>query len=109
MLLILFTSVSRIRQDSKVTRTLDSRCELSLMVCASACYSSGKNLSSVRSETAKLSCILIVDCVDLFNAEGAYLSAVPSVAGTGLIKCHLYFLQSNQNGRPSSDAPPSKE
>lgn len=38
--------VSCVRKQSKVTSTLDSNCKLTLMSCASTCYTARKNLSS---------------------------------------------------------------
>ena len=62
-------SVTCISKKSDLTCTLDSCCELALMLSASTCYTAGKDLCSVRSELVKLVYILVIDAFNFINAE----------------------------------------
>ena len=63
-----------------MTRTLDRSCEVTLMSCACACYTAGKDLSSLRQVTADAVYILVVDMLYLINAEGANFLAAFSAS-----------------------------
>ena len=67
--------VADIRKQSDVSCSLDSNCELTLMVSASACYTSGKNLSSLGHALSELSEILIIDLLDSVSTEHTNLLA----------------------------------
>jgi hypothetical protein len=56
---------SRIRKKSNIASALDSGGKSSLMLSASACYTAGKDLTSLANELAKSCDILIID---LFNS-----------------------------------------
>ena len=58
-----------------MTSTLDSDCQLALMVCTSAGYSARENFSSLGDEAAELLNILVINVVYLINTEAAYLLA----------------------------------
>ena len=66
--------------------SLDSYVELSLVKSASAGYTSGEDLSSLRNELSKLSYVLVINTVNLVLAEDAnLLSSVHRTEGTGRI------------------------
>ena len=61
--------VADVRNYSDVTSSLDCFCELSLMLCASTCDSSGKNLGSFGEIFVKLYRVLVIDEFYLVSAE----------------------------------------
>ena len=58
-----------------MTRTLDSDSQLTLMARAGTGHTTGQNLASFGNEPAKLCNILIIDHIDLVDAEIANLFA----------------------------------
>ena len=56
-----------------MARTLDSDRELTLMLCAGAGNSSGKNLSALGDILSQASDVLVIDFVDMIRAELADL------------------------------------
>ena len=64
-------SVADVGQKCDLTGALDCYSELSLMTCARACDTAGKDLRSVRSELSELGDILVVDLLNLIDAESA--------------------------------------
>jgi hypothetical protein len=65
--------VSDVRKKSYLTSALDSGVELSLVYCACAADSSGKNLATLTDELAELTCILVINVSNLISAEDTYL------------------------------------
>ena len=66
-------SVADVRKQSNLTSSLYSNCELTLMLCACACDSSGKDLCTFAYALAKTSCVFVIDVIDLISAENADL------------------------------------
>ena len=58
-----------------MTRTLNSGGQLTLMMRAGTGYTAGQNLSALRNKAAQLGDVLIVDGINLINAEAANLLA----------------------------------
>ena len=72
--------------------SLDSYVELSLMKSASAGYTSGEDLSSLRDELSELSYILVINTVNLVLAEDTNLlsSVVLAECGTlSIVSIHF--------------------
>lgn len=88
--------VCRIRKQSKVTGTLDSNREVTLVSCTSACYTARKNLSSLRHITAKMCNVFIVNMFNLVNTKSANFLARLSAAVVWSF-CHSEVLLSNEN------------
>jgi hypothetical protein len=78
-------SVAAEGKQCKMTRTLDSDGQLTLMMCASTGYSAGENLRSLRNKAAKLGNIFIIDCVDLINTKTANLFTGLTSAGAAVL------------------------
>ncbi len=104
-----------------MTSALNSGLKLTLMLCASAGNTAGKDLAALADELAKAGCILVIDVADVLLAEDANLSATAvSVCGTSCAGCallcglsiHNYyslkFLINYQKGRSSSSLMMSK-
>ena len=72
-----------------MTRTLDSCVELSLVLCACAGDSSGKDLTALADELSEL-CVLVVDIVNLVCTEDANLFSL--AVGTESACCVLCFI-----------------
>jgi len=72
-----------------VSCSLDSDCKLSLMLCASTCNSSGKNLASFRNVLAKLENVLVIDELGLFCTEVADL--LLSLSAERLLHFFIHF------------------
>ena len=82
-----------------MTGALNRYRQLTLMARASAGYSAGQNLCSLRDKAAQFCDILVVDFFDFINAEGADLSSRSSVSAVTLVN-HVF--PSYQNGISSS-------
>ena len=75
-----------------MTRALDRCCEVTLMSCAGAGDTTGKNFSSFGHKAAQTGDILIINVLYLINAEAANLLAGPSAAIVGSIShCEFSF------------------
>ena len=86
---VLFCLFSCVGKKSKMTSTLDSGCQLSLMLCANACYTARKDFTSLGSVAAELTGILVVDVLGFFYAERTDLLATFSHAAAFFsIVCH---------------------
>ena len=68
-------------QQSEMTGTLNSDSQLALVARAGAGHTAGQNLSPLGNETAKLCDVLVIDGLDLINAETANLFAAFTSAG----------------------------
>ena len=75
----------RIRNECDVSCSLDSYCKLSLMLCASTCDSSGKNLCTLGYKATKLCNILIIYEFNLIGTELADLTYGLSVSMRSII------------------------
>ena len=65
-----------------MTGTLNSDSQLALVARAGAGHTAGQNLSQLGNETAKLCDVLVIDGLDLINAENANIFAAFTSAGT---------------------------
>ena len=109
--------VADVRNYSDVTSSLDSLCELSQMLSASTCDSSGKNLGSFGEILVELRCVLIIDEFNFICAEVTNLFLLMVLKLLLCILIHdnyLLFKISyrsllDQNGRSSSDETSTKE
>ena len=113
--LITDKSVRCVGHKSYVTGTFDSCCKLSLMLCTSTCYTTGKNLRSVGSVLIELVYVLVINALNFINTEGTNLLAAFSVrTAVVLIISHYKIppykirVTSAQNGRSSSPEISSK-
>ena len=79
--LIVTKLISNVRQKSYLTSTLNSSVQLSLMLCACTGNSSGKNLTALADEFAKLCGILVVDKCNLICTEDTYLFSLRTHSG----------------------------
>lgn len=106
------------RKQCKLTCSLDSECEISLMLCAVACYAAGKNLSSFGNVLLKCShifiiyrfCLLAAEYADFASSvEASHLSGACSLFAFCLLECHrfssLVFHSDQLKGSPSSSTP----
>lgn len=72
-----------------MTGTLNSSGKLSLMSCAVAGDSSGKNLCSVGDILMKSGCVLVIYALNLLDAESANLLAALAVGSSVVfLVCH---------------------
>jgi hypothetical protein len=72
--------VADIRKKSNLTCALDSGVDITLMLCASAGNSSGKDLTALADELAKLCGVLVIDIVYLVSTEDADLLSLTHLA-----------------------------
>ena len=71
--------------------TLDSCVELSLVLCACAGNSSGKDLTALAYELSQL-CVLVVDIINLVCAENAnFLSLSVGTESACCVLCSIHF------------------
>jgi len=75
---------SNVGEQSHNSCALDSDCEFSLVLCACACSSSGRDLASLCDELAKFSCIFVIDNSVLFSTECAYFFSGPLIHARSL-------------------------
>ena len=68
-----FELVGYVGEKCHLSCSLDSYVELSLMKSASAGYTSGEDLSSLRDELSELSYVLVINTVNLVLTEDANL------------------------------------
>ena len=88
----IYVLVGYVGEKCHLSCSLDSYVELSLMKSASAGYTSGEDLSSLRDELSELSYVLVINTVNLVLAEDAnLLSSVHRTEGRtrGIISFHL--------------------
>ena len=78
--------VSHVGQQGDVPCALDGDGQLTLMGSAGTGGTAGQDLAALGQVTAELSGILVVDVLDLIDAEGTNL--LPLVAWTSLIVHH---------------------
>ena len=71
--------------------TLDSGLELTLMLCAGAGNTAGKDLAALADELAKAGCILVIDHFDLFSAKSADLLLAAHGGAEGGVRCIISF------------------
>ena len=93
---ILLISVADIRQQSAETGAFDSCGKLALMLCAGAGYTAWKDLGALADAFAETRDILIIDVLDLVNAELALLLAMTGKART--VRSTLLPLRSRFGG-----------
>lgn len=80
--------VRDVRHKSHLAGALDSERKLTLMLCASACDSSGKKLGTFAYELAETSCILVINVIHLICAENAnFLSSSGRLTIGALLLC----------------------
>jgi len=89
-----------VRNKCDVSCTLNSNSKLSLMLCASTCDSSGKDLCALREHSAILCDILIIDMFDLIYTKAAsfllhLLAFECRLFGTFSIHCSLTSYNKN--------------
>ncbi len=88
----LYILVRYVGEKCHLSCSLDSYVELSLVKSASAGYTSGEDLSSLRDELSELSYVLVINAVNLVLAEDANLlsSVHGAEVGTGrIVSFHL--------------------
>ena len=71
-------SILYIRKDCKVTSTLNSQSDGTLMLCAVACDPSRKNLAALRDVSLKLVYVLVADLTVLAAEYADFLSSAES-------------------------------
>ncbi len=71
-------SILYIRKDCKVTSTLNSQCDGTLMLCAIAGDSSRKDLAALRDISLKLIYVLVADLTVLAAEYADFLSSAES-------------------------------
>ena len=79
--LILNQLVSYIGQQCYFPRALDSPCQVTLMLCAYAAHTTGHNLAALCRVLPEPCNILILDMLDLINAEAANLAPGSTLTG----------------------------
>ena len=91
LLFLIYILVRYVGEKCHLSCSLDSYVELSLVKSASAGYTSGEDLSSLRDELSELSYVLVVDSVYLILAEDAnFLSSVHRAEGAlCIVSIHL--------------------
>ena len=62
-------SVAYVGQKSNLTCALDRSVQLVLMLCAGAGYTAGQDLCALGDELSQLRNVLVIDAVNLVNAE----------------------------------------
>ncbi len=65
--------VANVRKKSSLTSTLDSGCELALVLCAGSGNTAGKNLSTLGDKLLKSGNVLVVDNFYFIGTESANL------------------------------------
>ena len=91
----LYKLVGNVGKKCHLACSLDSCGELSLVKCASAGYTSGKDLCSLGNELSELSNILIIDSLNLVLAEDTNLlsSVVRTESGAlRFVSLHCKYL-----------------
>ncbi len=76
-------SIGDVGNECKVSRSLNSKGELSLVACTGTGYSAGKNLSSLGEILAETKGILVIDVIDFICTESAnFLSSLVATEGS---------------------------